>query len=120
MQSVCPANRIAEPFRRSAHRRRNTDDRHVLEILPATNRSRTSRNLHAGLHLDGCNAGREEALALIATSKSETVAKAVDPELERRRQLAEVEILEAEGRIKKALADTRGFYAQRRKPTAVP
>ena len=70
--------------------------------------------------IDGCNAGREEALALIATTKTETFAKAIDPELERRRQVAEVEILEAEVRIRKALADTREFYAQRRKPAAVP
>jgi hypothetical protein len=51
---------------------------------------------------------------------TETVAKIFDPELERRRQLAEVEILEAEARIRKALADTREFYAQRRKPAVVP
>jgi hypothetical protein len=70
--------------------------------------------------IDGCNAGREEALALIATSKSETIGKVIDPELERRRQIAEVEILEADARIRKAVAETREFYAKRRKPAAVP
>jgi hypothetical protein len=69
--------------------------------------------------IDGCNAGREETLAAIAAAKSET-AKVIDPELERRRQIAEVEIVEAEAPLRRALADSREFYAQRRKPTAVP
>ena len=67
--------------------------------------------------IDGCNAGREETLAAIAAAKSET-AKVIDPELERRRQIAEVEIVEAEARLKRALADSREYYAQRRKPKA--
>jgi hypothetical protein len=68
--------------------------------------------------IDGCNAGREEALALIAATKSEMVAAVIDPELERRRQIAEVEIVEAEARLKRALADRSEYYAQRRKPKA--
>jgi len=70
--------------------------------------------------IDGCNAGRAVTLEVIAGTKDQTRSLALDPELERRRQLAEVEILEADARIKKALAETREFYAQRRKPAAVP
>ena len=36
-----------------------------------------------------------------------------------RRTLAEVEILEADAHIRKALADTREFYAERIRPAAV-
>ena len=66
----------------------------------------------------GSNAGRAETLEVIARTKTQVEASAqvLDPELERRRQLAEVEILEAEARIRKALADMREFYATRRKP----
>jgi hypothetical protein len=69
----------------------------------------------------GCNAGRAETLEVIARTRTQDQAatKVLDPELERRRQLAEVEILEADARIRKALADTREFYATRRKPAAI-
>ena len=70
--------------------------------------------------IDGCNAGREETLAAIAAANAATAPKAFDPELERRRQLAEVEILEADARIRKALAETREANVQRKKPAAVP
>jgi len=72
--------------------------------------------------IDGCNAGRAETLEMLAHLKAldPTKSQVFDPEIERRRQLAEVEILEADARIKKALAETREFYAQRRKPAAVP
>ena len=80
------------------------------------------RNYYLHGFIDGCNAGREETLALIARIKTKDSAdpKVLDQEIERRRQLAEVEILEADARIRKALADMREFYAQRRKPAAVP
>ena len=73
-------------------------------------------------YMDGCKAGGADMLDLIARLKAQDPAKSqqFDPELERRRQLAEAEILEAEVRIRKALAETREFYAQRRKPAAVP
>jgi len=72
--------------------------------------------------IDGCNAGRAETLDLLVHLKAQDPAKTqvFDPEIEHRRQLAEVEILEADARIRKALADTREFYATRRKPAAVP
>ena len=70
--------------------------------------------------IDGCNAGRAATLEVITRTKDRTSLLVLDPELERRRQLAEVEILEADARIRKALADTRESYAQRRKPAAVP
>ena len=66
----------------------------------------------------GCSAGRAETLEVIARTKDQASTKVLDPELERRRQLAEVEILEADARIRKALADTREFYALRKKPTS--
>jgi len=68
----------------------------------------------------GCNAGRAETLEVIARTKAQDQAstQVLDPEIERRRQIAEVEILEADARIRKALADTREFYALRKKPTS--
>jgi len=70
--------------------------------------------------IDGCNAGRAETPEMIARAKDQASTQLLDPEIERRRQIAEVEILEAEARIKKSLANTREFYAQRRKPALVP
>jgi len=69
-------------------------------------------------YMDGCKAGGFDMLELMAHLQPPTPA--IDPEIARRKQLAEVEILEADARIKKALADTREFYAQRRKPAPVP
>jgi len=68
----------------------------------------------------GCNAGRAETLEMIERMRTQEQvgAQVLDPLIERRRQLAEVEILEADARIKRALANTREFYAQRKKPTA--
>ena len=66
--------------------------------------------------IDGCNAGREETLAVIASTKTETAT--LEPELERRRQAAEVEILEAEARLRKATAELRELDATRRKRAA--
>jgi len=70
----------------------------------------------------GCNAGRAETLEVIERTRTQEQvgAHVLDPELERRRQLAEVEILEADARIKRALAETREFYAKRKRPTAEP
>ena len=70
--------------------------------------------------IEGCNAGRESTIELIARIKTQDLAdkKVLDPEVERCRQLAEVEILEADARIRKALAEAREFYTQRRKPAA--
>jgi len=68
-------------------------------------------------YMDGCKAGGADMLELMALLQPPTPA--IDSEIARRKQLAETEILEAEARIKKALADTREFYAQRRKPAAV-
>ena len=69
-------------------------------------------------YMDGCKAGGVDMLELMAQLQPPTPA--IDPEIARRKQLAETEILEADARIKKALADTREFYAQRRKPAPVP
>ena len=66
--------------------------------------------------MDGTKAGRAETLALIQQVK----ALHTDPALEHRRQLAEVEIVEAEARIRKAVADRRELYAQRKKFPADP
>jgi hypothetical protein len=120
IKSVCPANRIAENLRRSAHRRRNHMTESMKFFRPPSDEPGRIYYLHG--FIDGCNAGREATLELIARIKTQDEASTtvVDPEIERRRQLAEVEILEAEARIRKALADTREFYAQRRKPAAVP
>ena len=52
----------------------------------------------------GCNAGRAATLDVIARTKDQAGTHVLDPELGRRRQLAEVEILEAEARIKKVPA----------------
>ncbi len=72
--------------------------------------------------IEGCNAGRAATLEIIARTKAQdqASAKVLDPEIERRRQLAEVEILEAGARIRRTLAETREAYAQRKKPAAVP
>ena len=73
-------------------------------------------------YMDGCKAGGADMLDLVARLKAQDPVRTqvFDPEIEPRRQLAEVEILEADARIRKALAETREFYAQRRKPAAVP
>ena len=70
--------------------------------------------------IDGCNAGREQAFEMIARTKAqdEINEKSVEPELARRRQQAEVEILEAEAKLRKATADLREVEAARRKRAA--
>jgi len=69
-------------------------------------------------YMDGCKAGGVDMLELIA--QLQPPVPAIDQDIAHRKQIAETEILEADARIKKALADTREFYAQRRKPAAVP
>ena len=69
-------------------------------------------------YMDGCKAGAADMLELIAELNPPTPA--VDPDIARRKHLAEAEILEAEARIKRAYADSREDYAKRKKTATDP
>ena len=69
-------------------------------------------------YMDGCKAGAADMLELIAQLNPPTPA--IDPDIARRKHLAEAQILEAEARIKRVYAEIREHYAKCKKPASDP